>query len=240
MEKAVVLLSGGIDSTTCLGVAIDKHGKDNVLALSLTYGQKHAKELNCAKAVAEHYGVRFHSMDLSSVFVFSDCPLLQGREEMEHGSYAEQIAKNGEGTVATYVPFRNGLMLSTAAAIALSVDASIIYYGAHADDAAGRAYPDCTPEFEEAMNEAIYAGSGDKVRMEAPLIEMNKTDVVKLGLSLNVPYELTWSCYEGRDKQCGTCGTCIDRRKAFLNNGIEDPVEYSDLAEVIECKSVEE
>lgn len=236
MEKAVVLLSGGIDSTTCLGVAVNKYGKDNVLALSLTYGQKHEKELNCAKAVAEHYGVKFHSMDLSSVFVFSDCPLLQGREDIEHGSYAEQIAKNGEGTVATYVPFRNGLMLSTAAAIAVSVDADVIYYGAHADDAAGRAYPDCTPEFEEAMDEAIFEGTGQKVRMEAPLLNMNKAEVVKLGLSLNVPYHLTWSCYEGKEHQCGTCGTCIDRRNAFLTNGVSDPVPYATFAEVIEHK----
>lgn len=236
MEKAVVLLSGGIDSTTCLGVAVNKYGKDNVLALSLTYGQKHEKELNCAKAVAEHYGVKFHSMDLSSVFVFSDCPLLQGREDIEHGSYAEQIAKNGEGTVATYVPFRNGLMLSTAAAIAVSVDADVIYYGAHADDAAGRAYPDCTPEFEEAMDEAIFEGTGQKVRMEAPLLNMNKAEVVKLGLSLNVPYHLTWSCYEGKEHQCGTCGTCIDRRNAFLANGVSDPVPYAAFAEVIEHK----
>lgn len=236
MEKAVVLLSGGIDSTTCLGVAVNKYGKDNVLALSLTYGQKHEKELNCAKAVAEHYGVKFHSMDLSSVFVFSDCPLLQGREDIEHGSYAEQIAKNGEGTVATYVPFRNGLMLSTAAAIAVSVDADVIYYGAHADDAAGRAYPDCTPEFEEAMDEAIFEGTGQKVRMEAPLLNMNKAEVVKLGLSLNVPYHLTWSCYEGKEHQCGTCGTCIDRRNAFLANGVSDPVPYAIFAEVIEHK----
>lgn len=236
MEKAVVLLSGGIDSTTCLGVAVNKYGKDNVFALSLTYGQKHEKELNCAKAVAEHYGVKFHSMDLSSVFVFSDCTLLQGRDDIEHGSYADQMAKNGEGTVATYVPFRNGLMLSTAAAIAVSVDADVIYYGAHADDAAGRAYPDCTPEFEEAMDEAIFAGTGDKVRMEAPLLNMNKAEVVKLGLSLNVPYHLTWSCYEGKDKQCGTCGTCIDRRNAFLANGTIDPVPYANFAEVIAHK----
>lgn len=236
MEKAVVLLSGGIDSTTCLGVAVSKYGKDNVLALSLTYGQKHEKELNCAKAVAEHYGVKLHSMDLSSVFVFSDCPLLQGREDIEHGSYAEQIAKNGEGTVATYVPFRNGLMLSTAAAIAVSVDADVIYYGAHADDAAGRAYPDCTPEFEEAMNEAIFEGTGQKVRMEAPLLNMNKAEVVKLGLSLNVPYHLTWSCYEGKDKQCGTCGTCIDRKHAFTANGVVDPVPYASFEEIVTCK----
>lgn len=236
-EKAVVLLSGGIDSSTCLGIAVDKYGAENVLALSLTYGQKHEKELDCAKAVAEHYDVKFHSMDLSSVFVFSDCPLLQGRKDMEHGSYAEQMAKNGEGTVATYVPFRNGLMLSTAAAIAASIDASVIYYGAHSDDAAGRAYPDCTPDFESAMDEAIFEGTGQKVRLEAPLLNMNKAEVVKTGLSLGVPYELTWSCYEGGDLQCGTCGTCIDRRHAFDSNGVCDPVGYMAIGDVIEPKN---
>ena len=129
----------------------------------------------------------------------------------------------GEGTVATYVPFRNGLFLSYAAAIAISVHASVVYYGAHADDAAGRAYPDCTPEFEKAMNIAIYEGSGRTVQMHAPLLNWNKAQVVKYGLELKAPYHLTWSCYEGGDKPCGKCGTCIDRAKAFEANGVADP-----------------
>ena len=224
MKKVVVLLSGGIDSTTCLAHAVKNYGSENVFCLSMTYGQKHDKEIMSARKVADHYGVNLQEMDLSTIFKFSDCSLLKGRENIKHESYAEQLAEmGGEGTVDTYVPFRNGLFLSTAAAYALSVGAEVIFYGAHADDAAGRAYPDCTPEFESAMNEAIYEGSGRVLRMEAPLLNMNKAQVVKMGLELGAPYELTWSCYEGHDTPCGECGTCIDRAAAFAANGVQDP-----------------
>lgn len=224
MKKVVVLLSGGIDSTTCLAHAVKNYGSENVFCLSMTYGQKHDKEILSARKVANRYGVSLQEMDLSTIFKFSDCSLLKGRENIKHESYAEQLAEmGGEGTVDTYVPFRNGLFLSTAAAYALSVGAEVIFYGAHADDAAGRAYPDCTPEFESAMNEAIYEGSGRVLRMEAPLLNMNKAQVVKMGLELGAPYELTWSCYEGHDTPCGECGTCIDRAAAFAANGVQDP-----------------
>ena len=100
----------------------------------------------------------------------------------------------------------------------------VIYYGAHSDDAAGSAYPDCSAEFNKAIGDAIYLGSGKSVRVEAPFVEWTKKDIVKEGLRLNVPYELTWSCYEGQDKPCGKCGTCIDREKAFELNGTIDPL----------------
>lgn len=223
--KCVVLLSGGVDSTTCLAMALEKYTKDDVLALTAYYGQKHAKELEAARNVAAHYGVPQREVNLSQAFSLSDCPLLQGRDRaISHESYAEQLAeKGGEGTLDTYVPFRNGLFLSYAAAVAISVGAGVIYYGAHADDAAGRAYPDCTPEFEGAMNTAIYEGSGRTCHLEAPLLQWNKAGVVKEGLRLRAPYELTWSCYEGGDKPCGVCGTCRDRAKAFAANGVVDP-----------------
>lgn len=223
-KKAVVLLSGGIDSTTCLALAVDTYGAENVLALSLFYEQKHEKELVSASKIAKHYGVSFMIRQVSEAFDSSDCTLLQGREEVKHESYAEQLAEmGGEGTVETYVPFRNGLFLAYAAAIAISVHAEIVYYGAHADDAAGSAYPDCTPEFADAMNRAIFEGSGRKCSLRAPLLGMNKAQVVSLGLSLKAPYHLTWSCYEGGDKPCGKCGTCIDRAEAFRLNGVKDP-----------------
>ena len=101
---------------------------------------------------------------------------------------------------------------------------NIIYYGAHSDDAAGSAYPDCSKVFNNAMNQAIYEGSGHQLEIKAPFVEMTKADIVKIGLSLGVPYQLTWSCYEGNDTPCGTCGTCIDRQNAFLKNGIKDPL----------------
>lgn len=228
--KAIVLSSGGVDSTTCVGMAVDKYGKDNVTTLSCYYGQKHSKELECAKKVADYYGVKHYEVDLSPVMKFSNCPLLKAStEKIVHKSYADQIKENGEGMVETYVPFRNGLLLSSVAALAMSIypnEQVEVYYGAHADDAAGRAYADCTPEFAEAMNKAINLGTYEKVTVVAPLINLNKAGVVREGLKLHVPYELTWSCYEGGEKACGTCGTCIDRLNAFAANGIEDPIEY--------------
>lgn len=227
MKKAIVLSSGGVDSTTCVGVALKDVGSENVSTVSVFYGQKHNKELECAEKVAEFYNVKHYVLDLSNVLQYSNCSLMKNStEEIPMMSYADQIEKNGEGKVSTYVPFRNGLMLSAVAALAQSIypdDDVDIYLGAHADDAAGRAYADCSEEFTSAMNTAIVIGTYGKVRVVAPLVNLNKAGVVKLGLSIDVPYKYTWSCYSGGDKPCGHCGTCIDRAKAFEANGISDP-----------------
>lgn len=229
-KKIVVLNSGGVDSTTCVGMAVDKYGKENVVTASLFYGQKHSKELECAKKIADYYGVKHIEKDISTVMEYSNCSLLsQSTDDIIRKSYAEQIAENGEGRVSTYVPFRNGLLLSIATAIADSLfpgEDVDIYYGAHADDAAGEAYADCSIEFVEAINKAINIGTYRKINVVAPFVNMNKSQVVATGLKLNVPYELTWSCYVGGEKACGTCGTCIDRKEAFRLNGVEDPIEY--------------
>ena len=214
--KALVLFSGGVDSTTALAMAIDNYGKDNVIALSISYGQKHQKEIEAANNIISYYQVEH---------IYSDCSLLQhSNRDIPHESYAKQLAKTEGNPVSTYVPFRNGLFLSTAASIALSKNCSVIYYGAHSDDAAGNAYPDCSDVFNNAMNQAIYEGSGHQLEIRAPFVKMTKAQIVKIGLELKVPYELTWSCYEGNDKPCGTCGTCRDRQNAFLKNGIIDPL----------------
>lgn len=230
--KALVLSSGGVDSTTCLAIAVNKYGKENVSTLSIYYGQKHEKELQCAQAVADYYGVKHYVLDLSVVMQYSDCSLLKGSsKEILHESYAEQLKKTNGGPVSTYVPFRNGLFLSAAASIAISVypdDEVEIYCGMHADDAAGNAYPDCSSDFNDAIGRAIYFGSGNKVKVVSPLVHYNKSAVVSTGLALKAPYHLTWSCYEGHDKACGRCGTCIDRLKAFEINGVKDPIEYED------------
>lgn len=224
--KILVLSSGGVDSTTCLAMAVKEVGAENVLALSVYYGQKHDKEIQAAKKVAEYYGTERMELDLSVIFAGSNCSLLkQSTEDIPLESYAQQIEEtHGERPVSTYVPFRNGLFLSSAASIALSHGCSKIMYGAHADDAAGAAYPDCSLDFVNAMNQAIYLGSGNQLTMEAPFVSLTKADVVKKGLELGVPYELTWSCYEGGEKPCGKCGTCIDRQKAFEKNGVIDPL----------------
>lgn len=221
--KALVLFSGGVDSTICLAMAIDKYGKDKVVALSISYGQKHVKEIEASDKIAEYYGVEHISIDLSKIFEYSDCSLLSSSDkEIPKDTYENQLKGTGGLPVSTYVPFRNGLFLSSAAAIALSKNCDVIYYGAHGDDAAGNAYPDCSDEFNRAMGDAIYIGSGKQLRIYAPFVNKPKSDVVAEGLKLKVPYELTWSCYEGKDKPCGVCGTCIDRRKAFEANGIKE------------------
>lgn len=222
--KAMVLLSGGIDSTTCLAIAVDKYGKENVIALSVFYGQKHDKEIKASQDVAKYYGVEHLYLDLEKIFQYSDCSLLtHSDKDIPKEAYSEQIKKTDGTPVSTYVPFRNGLFLSSAASIALSKDCDVIYYGAHSDDAAGCAYPDCSDEFNKAINEAIYLGSGKQLKVAAPFINKTKAEVVKIGIDLKVPYEYTWSCYEGEDKPCGKCGTCIDRAEAFRLNGVKDP-----------------
>ena len=222
--RALVLLSGGIDSTTCLAMAIDRYGKENVVALSALYGQKHTKELKAARDIANYYNIELIEIDLVKIFAYSNCSLLShSKDEIPHSSYAEQLEETKGETVSTYVPFRNGLFLSTAASIALSKDCDLILYGAHSDDAAGSAYPDCSPVFNQAMNEAIWEGSGHQLKIEAPFVNVSKAEVVRIGLELGVPYELTWSCYEGGEKPCGKCGTCIDRAAAFQANQMEDP-----------------
>ncbi len=222
--KALILSSGGVDSSTCLALAIEKYGRENVLALAITYGQKHAKEIEASEKVAGFYGVEHLLLDLSAIYQYSDCSLLtRSEEEIPQVSYAEQIRTTGGSPVSTYVPFRNGLFLSAAAGIALSRDCGEIWYGAHSDDAAGNAYPDCSEDFVEAMGQAICIGSGEQLRLEAPFVKRNKAEVVREGLRLGVPYELTWSCYEGGERPCGKCGTCRDRAEAFARNGVKDP-----------------
>lgn len=223
-EKAMVLFSGGVDSTTCLGLAIERFGKENVIPLSIIYGQKHSKELEAAKNILNYYGISGMELDLTQMFSYSNCSLLtHSNEAIPKESYAEQLAESDGMPVSTYVPFRNGLFLSAAASMAISLKCTYIYYGAHMDDAAGNAYPDCSEAFYNSMNTAIYEGSGKVLKVEAPFISCNKAKVVKEGLRLNVPYELTWSCYIGETKPCGCCGTCIDRKRAFEANGMIDP-----------------
>lgn len=225
--KALVLFSGGLDSSVCLGLAVKEYGADEVLALSISYGQKHKKELEASEKIAAYYGVRRLTLELGEIFKGSICTLLEGSEEdVPHEEYSVQLSKTHGAPVNTYVPYRNGLFLSSAAAIALSHGCEVIYYGAHADDAAGNAYPDTSVAFHKAISDAIYLGSGNVLQVVAPFIDKAKAQVVAVGLKLGVPFELTWSCYIGHEKACGTCGTCRDRIMAFKRNGLIDPIEY--------------
>lgn len=225
--NVLVLSSGGVDSTTAIGLAIDRYGKENVISLSIYYGQKHERELEAATKIAAYYEIEHLELNLTKIFEYSDCSLLKhSSHEIPHKSYGKQIEETGgSAPVSTYVPFRNGMFLSSAASIALSRGCGLIYHGAHADDSAGFAYPDCSPQFNSAMSDAIWEGSGHQLKLEGPFVNMNKQQVVATGIKLKVPYELTWSCYEGHDRPCGVCGTCIDRAKAFEANGIKDPAQ---------------
>lgn len=229
MAKVLVLSSGGVDSTVLLHKAVNENGKENVHALWISYGQKHAKEFDSFQWQVKKLGITHDTSDLGAVFQFNPnvSGLLKGSTKaIVHKSYAEQIKE--EGFVSAYVPYRNGLLLSYATAVALQLGYEQVWYGAHADDAAGDAYPDCTEEFIKAQGDAISRGTDNKVILVAPLWNLNKTNVVKLGLDNGMnadDFRHTWSCYEGGEEPCGTCGTCRDVRVAFDNNGLTDVVQ---------------
>ena len=228
--KALVLFSGGLDSSVCLAMAVKEYGAEEVLALSIFYGQKHKKELEASEQLAAFYGVKRLTLDLGAIFEGSDCSLLEHSDtDIPHESYGDQLSGTAGAPVSTYVPFRNGLFLSSAASIALSHGCEVIYYGIHADDAAGNAYPDTGKAFQDAISEAVHIGSGNALTVVAPFLDKAKAYVVKTGTELGVPFELTWSCYEGHDKACGVCGTCRDRLAAFTENGLSDPIPYETL-----------
>lgn len=226
MSRGLVVLSGGLDSTTCMAIAEQQH--DLLTAVSFNYGQKHTTELDAAETVADYYDADHMIVELPRIFGGTDSTLVASNQiDNPRGSYEEVQDIEGEQVSPTYVPYRNGNLLSMAAAIALTVGADTIYAGMHAEDAAHWAYPDCTPEFLGAMANAIYVGSYRKVRLVTPLQWLTKAQIVNLGLKLRAPYRLTLSCYDGAVPACGTCPTCIGRINAFRANGQVDPIDYA-------------
>lgn len=231
MAKAFVLLSGGIDSSTCLGFAVRDHGRANVTAISIDYGQRHLKEMEQAQKVAEYFSV---AHEIHPIVGIPKAGLTDHNAHIPNVSYQELT-----GVSPTYVPFRNGQLISRIAGIAQHrVDAlnkaipefkesAEIYFGAHAEDAAGDAYPDCRLDFVGAMAAAVYIGTYHAVRVRAPLIEMHKDDIVRVGIALGVPYHLTWSCYKGERLHCGICPTCRARKAGFEKAGVSDPTQYA-------------
>ncbi|MCP4482705.1 MAG: 7-cyano-7-deazaguanine synthase QueC [bacterium] len=203
-KKAVVLLSGGLDSTTTLYWAIDQGYE--CYALIFNYGQKHYKEVKIAENIAKLLGVKYQIINLE--FPWKGSALLD--KELT-------IPKNrniDDNIPLTYVPGRNIIFLSIATSYAEVIKAETILIGANSIDYSG--YPDCRPEFIKAMQNAIMLGTKDgKINIETPLITLSKKDIILLGLSLGVPYEETWSCYIGEDEPCGVCDSCILRKKGF-------------------------
>lgn len=218
---AVLLLSGGMDSTTMLGVL--REDKANVLAVSFDYGQKHSAEISKAAIVARHYGVEHKVVQIPNVFG-DESTVMKGGPHQPRKTYKE-IAES-VGPSPTVVPFRNANMISLATAIAVVEGATTVYAAVHAEDARGWAYPDCTPEFSGAMANAVRVGTYDKVRYFTPFQWAMKADIVRMGLAIDVPYNLTMSCYDGLEPACGECPTCVERLEAFKANDYPDPILY--------------
>lgn len=231
MKKALVMLSGGIDSAVALAVAINKFGKNNVLSITFDYNQTNKKEIEYSKKLSQYYGIDNELINIKDIFLYSNSSILShSNKKISHKTYEEQLENNKEKIIDTNVPFRNGLFLSVAVSYALSKKIDVVVYGIHYEVGVMHdIYPDCSPEFNKYMNKAIYYGSGKKVSILAPLVNITKTEVVKKGIKLNVPFKLTWTCYENGKIPCGKCNSCQDRKKAFLENDYIDPFTCNDF-----------
>ena len=225
MTRAVVLLSGGLDSSTCAAIAAKEYGPSEVVAVTLYYGQKHAIELRAACNVAKELRLKDH-IQLRLPDIFTGSALTDTDKEIPTASYLESLQV---GAVPTYVPNRNMNFLAVATTLAMTMGADALYCGVHSEDAYNWAYSDTSPEFTGAMAAAIYISSYHKVRLVTPLQWMMKKDVVATAHALQVPVHLTYSCYRGGEVACGTCATCQSRLQAFKANGLIDPITYERL-----------
>jgi len=216
VEKVVVIYSGGMDSFTVLNRAI-KDGKE-VYALSFDYGQRHVKELECASSVCNSLNIAHKVIDISSINQLLAGSSLTDDIDIPEGHYEAENMKS------TVVPNRNMILLSLAVGYAVSVGASQVYYGAHSGDHA--IYPDCRPEFVLKMNEVCQIANYESVEIFSPYLKVNKTAILADGLSMGLNYSDTWTCYNGREKACGKCGSCQERLEAFSDNKVTDPIEY--------------
>lgn len=216
--KTVVLHSGGLDSTALLAHLLRRG--DECLSLGVNYGQRHARELAAARAVCERLGVERVEVDLSGALagLLTGSALTDPSVALPEGHYADLSMK------ATVVPNRNMLLLAVAGAVAVARRADAVAYAAHSGDHA--IYPDCRPEFADAVGAALNLCDWHPVLLLRPLIGLDKAGVVRLGVDAGAPLDLTWSCYAGGERHCGRCGTCYERREAFELAGVQDPTEY--------------
>ncbi len=215
--KVLVLLSGGMDSVSALHFAAKEH--EVVAAACFHYGAKHNdRELLFARRQADLLGVRSYLIRLPFVGEEFASDLLENGGAIPDGHYEESTMKQ------TVVPFRNGILLSVAAGLAESKGASGVVIAAHSGDHA--IYPDCREDFMRPMAEAIRSGTYAQIAVLRPFIAMTKAEIARVGHGLGVDFSQTWSCYKGGETHCGTCGTCVERREAFLLAGIPDPTAY--------------
>ena len=214
-KNGLIVLSGGMDSVTLLY----EYQEEIALAVSFDYGSKHnARELPMARLHCERLGIEHLTIPLSFIGQYFRSALLEGGGAIPKGSYDE------ENMAATVVPFRNGIMLSIATGLAESRGLTKVYLANHFGDHA--IYPDCRASFIRPMHEAILQGTSNAVEVTAPYTDISKGDIARHGKLLGINYAETWSCYEGGDLQCGSCATCIERREAMQEAGIEDPTHY--------------
>ncbi|MGA2960286.1 MAG: 7-cyano-7-deazaguanine synthase QueC [Candidatus Korobacteraceae bacterium] len=228
--KSVVVLSGGMDSCVCATLAVRDFGVENVAAQHVSYGQRtEAREQQAFRDICDRLGIKQRLM------VRNQALGQIGGSALTDSGFAVPAAgaEIGQQIPITYVPFRNAHFLSVAVSWAEVIGAEKIYIGAVEQDSSG--YPDCRPEYYEAFNRVIHAGTKEgKIRIVTPLIAMRKAEIVSLGLSLGAPFELTWSCYSGQSRACGVCESCALRLRAFEAIGMQDPIPYQTRASVEE------
>lgn len=215
MKKSLIILSGGMDSVTLL---YDK--KDEIaVAVTFDYGSNHNKrEEEFAKYHCNELGIEHIIIPLTFIHDYFKSSLLEGASAIPDGHYEDETMKS------TVVPFRNGIMLSVACGLAESRELEKVLIANHFGDHA--IYPDCRKGFIDAMSEAMKCGTYKGITIDAPYTTITKTDIAKIGKSLGIDYSKTYSCYKGSEKHCGKCGTCVERKEALRDAGIEDPTEY--------------
>jgi len=219
----VALLSGGLDSSTLLAYLLRKEVGNPIEALAVAYGQRHTRELKAASDIAQAFGVPLYQTHIDpSIFHNAESSQTNYSVAVPHGHYMD------ESMQVTVVPNRNMLLLSLAAARAISLGYDHIAYAAHAGDHA--IYPDCRPQFAWKMAELLHICHFSPIYLETPFLRKTKADIVALGHQLDVPFHLTYSCYEGQPLHCGLCGTCVERHEAFTLAGLHDPTQYGPAA----------
>ena len=224
MKKAVCLISGGLDS--CVSALIAKKEGYEIYALSFNYGQRHNKEIECAKKISDFISAKNHIIFNLDLNKFGGSSLVDKSLNIEQNQRIDEIGKK---IPSTYVPARNTVFLSIALAYAEAIDADAIFIGATSTDYSG--YPDCRPEYFEAYQKMADLATkkgveGKSIQIVTPLLNLSKSEIIKKGFNLNAPFEKTWSCYKGEDKPCGRCDSCILRLKGFKEAGYEDPLDY--------------
>lgn len=218
-KKVVVIYSGGMDSFTVLHKAIEQGLTP--YALTFDYGQRHIKEIDIARNVCSDLDINHKIIDISAINqLIGGSSLTDNSIEVALGHYQEENMKS------TVVPNRNMILLSLAIGYAVSIGAEKVYYGAHSGDHA--IYPDCRPEFVAKMNDVAAIANYQKTEIYSPYLNNNKIGILKDGLAMGLDYSKTWTCYNGREKACGKCGSCVERLEAFSKNGVTDPIKYED------------